>query len=152
MAEDHEGGCLCGTMRYRVTGDPLRAYICHCTFCQRRTGSAFAFIHWYGEENVELMGDGLTTYEHPVDDTNRWFRLHFCNRCGTTVMGTIERRPGIRLIMIGTLDDPNWFEPQRHIWTRSALHWMVFPQNVKRFEKGTQGTLTRKSPLGREVD
>jgi len=136
MAEIHEGGCLCGTVRYCVTGKPLRAYICHCTFCQRRTGSAFAFLHWYEEEQVELIGDGLTIYEHTVDDTTRWFRLHFCKRCGTTVIGTNERRPSVRMIMAGTFDEPNWIEPQRHVWTRSAQHWMVYPENMERVEKG----------------
>jgi len=77
MSEFHEGGCVCGAVRYRVNGDPQTAYVCHCTFCQRRTGSAFAVIVWFEEENVELMGNGPTIYEHRVDENNRWFRLHF---------------------------------------------------------------------------
>jgi len=40
MSEIHEGGCLCGTHRYRVKGDPMRVLVCHCRFCQRRTGAA----------------------------------------------------------------------------------------------------------------
>jgi hypothetical protein len=135
MSEVHEGGCVCGAIRYRVKGEPQTAYVCHCTFCQKRTGSAFAVIVWFEEENVELMGNGPTIYEHRVDENNRWFRLHFCNRCGTTVMATVERRPSRRLIMVGTLDDPNWVKLDRHIWTRSAQHWMVYPQDMKRFEK-----------------
>ena len=145
MPNDHEGGCVCKAIRYRLKGTPLRQYVCHCTFCQRFTGSAFGTIVWFEEGNVELMGDGLTTYEHRVDESNRWFRLHFCNRCGTTVMGTVERRPGVRLIMVGTLDDPNWVNFERHIWTRSAQHWVVFPQNMDCYEKDSQGaTPTRR--------
>ncbi len=147
MSEVHEGGCLCRAIRYRVTGNPLRAYVCHCTDCQQRTGSAFATIVWFDEENVELTGDGVTTYEHRVDESNRWFRLNFCTRCGTTVMATIERRPGIRLIMIGTLDDPNWVKFDRHIWTRSAQHWVDIPQNVYRFEKGSAVAPTRRRTI-----
>jgi len=37
MSEIHEGGCLCGSVRYRTTGDPVAATVCHCKFCQRRT-------------------------------------------------------------------------------------------------------------------
>lgn len=144
MSEVHEGGCLCRAIRYLVKGNPLRAYVCHCTFCQRFTGSAFGTIVWFEEENVELMGDGLTTYEHRVEESNRWFRLNFCNRCGTTVMATVERRPGVRLIMVGTLDDPNWVNFDRHIWTRSAQHWVVFPQNVDCFEKNSQQAPIRR--------
>jgi len=65
--------------------------------------------------------------------------LTFCNRCGTTLTRTSESRPGGCVIMGGTFDDPNWFEPERHVWTRSAHHWMVIPQNVKSFEKGSSG-------------
>lgn len=141
MLEVHEGGCLCGTIRYRVKGDPQQAYVCHCTFCQRRTGGAFAVIVWFAEQNVELTEGGLTTYEHRVDENNRWFRLHFCNRCGTTVMGTVERQSSRRLIMVGTFDDPNWVKPDRHIWTRSTQHWFVLPQDVHCFEKGGAGKI-----------
>ncbi len=53
MSEVHEGGCVCGAIRYRVRGEPLRAYVCHCTFCQRFTGSAFGVLTWFDEENVD---------------------------------------------------------------------------------------------------
>ena len=144
MSEIHEGGCLCGAIRYRVKGNPLGAQVCHCTYCQRLTGSAFDVEVSISEENVELTGDGLTTYEHRSNESNRWLRSHFCNRCGTTVMLTLERGPGRRVIMVGTLDDPNWVKIERHIWTRSAQHWMVFPQNVDCFEKSPRGALTRR--------
>jgi len=141
MPDVHEGGCLCGAIRYRVKGKPLRAYVCHCSFCQRRTGSAFAVIVGFEGENVDLIGDGLTTYEHRVDESNRYFRLNFCNRCGTTVMASIERSPSLRLFMVGTLDDPNWVKVDRHIWTSSAQHWVVLPQGVYCFEKGGAGKI-----------
>ncbi len=144
MPEVHEGGCLCRAIRYLVKGNPLRAYVCHCTFCQQVTGSAFATIVWFEEENVELTGDGLTTYEHRSDESNHLFRLGFCNRCGTTVTWTNENRPGVHMITVGTLDDPNWVKIEMHIWTRSAQHWVVIPQNVDRFEKGSQWAPTHR--------
>ncbi len=144
MPEVHEGGCLCGAIRYRVKGDSPQATVCHCTFCQRRNGSAFATNVLFEEENVELTGGGLTTYEHRSNESNRWLRLHFCNRCGTTVMVTAENRPGIRTMTVGTLDDPNCVKIERHIWTRSAQHWMVFPQNVDRFEKTRSHAATQR--------
>ena len=67
MAEFHRGGCVCGSIRYRVQGEPVRAYVCHCTFCQRFTGGAFSVITWFNEENVEITGDGIATYDHTVD-------------------------------------------------------------------------------------
>jgi len=144
MSEVHEGGCLCRAVRYHVKGNSPQATVCHCTFCQRRTGSGFAIVVSISEENVELTGDGLTTYEYRSDESNHWLRLHFCIRCGTTVMVTAENRPGICTITVGTLDDPNWVKIERHVWTRSAQHWMVFPQNVDRFEKSRSHTVTQR--------
>lgn len=145
MSEVHGGGCLCKAIRYRVKGDPLRVSACYCTFCQRRTGGAFSIHAFFNEQNVESEGDGLATYEHHSDESALWLRLHFCNRCGTTVMLTLEKFPGVRIITGGTFDDPNWFKIDRHVWTRSAQHWVVLPQDVPCFEKGSQEAKIRRS-------
>jgi hypothetical protein len=57
-------------------------------------------------------------------------------------MLTLEKFPGTRIITGGTFDDPNWIKIDRQVWTRSAQHWMVFPQTVDRFEKSSQGIKT----------
>ena len=126
MSEFHDGGCLCGAVRYRVKGNPLKTCVCHCTFCQRRTGSAFSLVIVFGDGQVEMNGDTLTEYEHRSDESHRWVRLQFCNRCGTTVACKLEHAPGVRVISGGTFDDPNWIKLNTHIWTRSAQHWMAF--------------------------
>lgn len=128
-------GVFAGRIRYRVEGDPVRSSVCYCTFCQRRTGSALAVAAFFPEEHVKLAGDTLTEYEHISDETHTWCRLKFCNRCGTTVGVTIERLPGVRGVFVGTFDDPNRVEIDKHIWTRSAVKWMVFPPNIERHEK-----------------
>jgi hypothetical protein len=137
MSDIHEGGCLCGDVRYRTIGEPMLATVCHCTFCQRRTGSAFSEPVLFKLEQIEFSGGPLTTYEHRSDETHRWLRLEFCPRCGTTVSWTVERRPGTRGIAGGTFDDPSWLQITRHIWTRSAQPWTLVPENVETFEKGT---------------
>jgi len=137
MDDIHEGGCLCGNVRYRATGAPMLATVCHCKFCQRRTGSAFSEPVLYKMDQVQVSGGPLVTYEHRSDESNRWLRMEFCPRCGTTVMWTAERRPGVRGIAGGTFDDPYWFRIQRHIWTRSAQPWVAIPADVECFEKGS---------------
>lgn len=137
MPDVHEGGCLCGALRYRVRGNPLNTFVCHCTFCQRRTGSAFSLVIVFGDGQVEMSGSTITEYEHRSDESHRWVRLQFCNRCGTTVSGTLEHAPGARVISGGTFDDPNWLRLDHHIWTRSAQHWMAFPTDVERFEQAS---------------
>jgi len=135
MSLTHEGGCVCGAIRYRVSGQPAIAQACHCAYCQRRTGSAFALIAAFKEDQVEVTGSAITQYEHRSDESNRWLRCHFCSRCGTTILITLEKNPGVRAIPGGTFDDPSWFKVSRHIWTRSAHDWIVFPAEVEVREK-----------------
>jgi hypothetical protein len=130
MSENHEGGCLCGAIRYRVRGQPDEAIVCHCTFCQRRTGAAFGIEIFFPAQNVEFVGLPPTVYEHQSDESGRWLRLEFCPRCGTTVGMSGEKRPHHRALMGGTFDDPNWFTIGRHIWTRSKVHWCELPASI----------------------
>ena len=134
MAETHEGGCLCGTVRYRVVGNPNLAGVCHCRFCQRRTGSAFGVSAYFDEAAVQITSGVLKTYEYRSDESNRWLKAEFCPTCGTTVTWTAEVYPGARGIAGGTFDDPSWIKPQFHAWTRSAQRWVVFPPDVETFE------------------
>ena len=134
----HEGGCLCGSVRYRVQGEPAIGMVCHCRFCQRRLATAFAMVAYFAENQVEMLQGELSTYEHRSDETSRWLRLQFCPRCGTTICHTAEARPGFRGIAAGTFDDPDWFKIERHIWTRSARPWVAIPAGVQVFEKAFQ--------------
>ena len=137
MPEIHEGGCLCGSVRYRAYGKPSRTSVCHCTDCQRRTGSAFAVVAHFKHENLEITGGALSTYEYRSDESHRCIRLEFCPRCGTTVTLTSDQSPGGRTVSGGTFDEPGWLRIERHVWTRSAVPWMVYPHGVEIFEKGS---------------
>jgi hypothetical protein len=134
MAEAHEGGCLCGAVRYQATGQPMRATVCHCTFCQRITGSAFGVWVTYRKEQVALVGE-YTTHEHRSDESGRWIKMEYCPRCGTSIGATFERSAELRSQLAGTFDDPSWISITRHIWTRSARPWVPIPEGVPRFEK-----------------
>src|SRR5271155_4223615 len=85
VTQTHEGGCLCGAVRYRVAGDPKIAGVCHCTFCKRRTGSAFGLSAYFDEAAVQITSGVLKTYEYRSDESNGWARMEFCLTCGSTV-------------------------------------------------------------------
>lgn len=137
IAQTHEGGCLCGAVRYRARNQPLRTSACHCTFCQRRTGSAFGVGAYFKQEDVEVLRGALTTYEHRSDETQRWLRIQFCPQCGTTVTWTVEAMPGMRALGLGTFDDPKWLKVERFGWFRSAHPWVIAPAGVEVFEKSS---------------
>lgn len=138
MTHTHEGGCLCGDVRYRVTGDPLRVTVCHCTFCQRVTGTAFLVEPIIGQQNVALAGAPPKTYDHVSDGSGKRVTVNFCGRCGTALFYAFERFPDVLGLFAGTFDNPNWFERSpantRHIFTRSAQKGVVLPAGIKLYE------------------
>jgi hypothetical protein len=136
MTDVQEGGCLCGAVRYRVSNVPMRTIICHCTFCQRRTGSAFGFMLYFKQGAVTMTG-ALSSYEHRSDESDRLLRIEFCPNCGTTVSMTADVFSGLRGIAGGTFDDRSWIKVDRHVWTRSAHPWVTLPTNVEEFPKSS---------------
>src|SRR3954470_21117760 len=134
MTEVHRGGCLCGFVRYRTFGRPVWTTICHCTFCQRLTGSAFLVEPIFLIRNVEIERGTPSEHEHRSPDHGRTLRIRFCPRCGTHVGLLFERFPSVLGVCGGTFDDPTWFSPDRHIFTRSAVPWMSFPPGISCFE------------------
>ena len=139
MHEIHDGGCLCGDVRYRVTGQPNYQAVCHCTFCQKFTGSAFHLVVAFEKPNVEFSGKPFKTYDHRSTHHGRVLTLQFCPRCGTTVGLNFERFPTFQSICGSTFDDPNWYKIERHIFTGTALHWMTYSPDVDLFEDHSIG-------------
>ena len=138
MAEQNEGGCVCGGVRYTARGNPERVTICHCRWCQRRTGSAFGVGAVFRTEQVTLVGDALRKYRHISDESGRWLDQEFCARCGTNIGFTLEAVPGVRALAAGTFDDPSWITPEkytfRHVYVRSARSWSRIPDGVEHYE------------------
>ena len=137
MSDGHEGGCLCGRVRFRVRGEPARNSACHCTFCQKRTGSAFGLGAYFNDDAVERLSGERRSYEHRSDESGRWLRIEFCTNCGGTVTWTAEALPGMRAFAGGAFDDPQWYRTTRHGWMRSAHRWFKPPEGAEVFEKGT---------------
>lgn len=149
MDQVHAGGCLCGAIRYRVRGLPARTLVCHCTFCQHFTGSAYNVESIFPKENIEFSEAALREYEHRSDGSGQAVRLHFCPRCGTTVSLSFDRFPQVQAISRGTFDDPNWVTVGAHIYVGSAQSGVVLPSGVDCFDQhriqlnGTQNTAVR---------
>ncbi len=124
---ENHGGCVCGAIRYTTIGNSNRITVCHCLWCQRRTGTAFGVEVVFLNENVRFSGLSAKTYRHHSDESNRWLDMHFCPDCGTNLGITLEYRSGIRTIPAGTFDNPEWIDDTnsdiRHVYTRSKRHW-----------------------------
>jgi len=133
------GQCVCGEVSYSIDGEPKRITICHCKWCQRRTGSAFGVEVVFDENQITINDQSVTRYRHLSDESGRWLDQHFCRKCGSNIGFTLEAVPGIRTIAAGTFDDPLWLQSKSvqriHVFTRSAQDWASIPEDVERYEK-----------------
>jgi hypothetical protein len=132
MSVPREGGCACGTVRYRLTSEPLFTNCCHCLNCQRQTGSAFVINLLIETDRVELLAGEPRAVGVPRDDgsTQRIFR---CPTCQVAVFSQYGR-PEVRFVRAGTLDQPSSVVPDVHIFTRSKVDWIKLPDSAAAFE------------------
>ena len=134
MTNIHKGRCQCEAVEYEFTDSPRTVHACHCSECQKRSGSAFGLTMVVCKNSFVLNGD-VTTYVR-VSDSGQSVTAYFCPKCGSPIYGELERFPDIVAIRPGTLDDTSWFNPERHIWTDSAQSWFQFPDGCKTLPKG----------------
>lgn len=134
MAEIHEGGCLCRAVRYRASGGPAVTTACHCRFCQRISGSAFAIEPWFLKTNVGFEGETAHVYDYRSPEHGRLLHIQFCSNCGSRVGFTADRFPTMQAMYAGTFDDPTLIDPKWHIFTKEAVAWMKFPEDATCFE------------------
>lgn len=130
----HEGGCGCGNIRYRLESDPIVVHCCHCRWCQRESGAAFALNAVIEADQVTLLGEAPERIETP-SDSGKGQAIFRCASCKIAVWshyaGAGEQANFIR---VGTLDNPDACPPDVHIFTRSKQHWVVLPDEAERFE------------------
>lgn len=116
MAE-HQGGCRCGAVRYRVFADQLPlTYACHCLDCQTWSGSAFSQNALVDEEVFSLVGT-VGRFDLPSADGERISHQFACPRCFTRIYNTNTARPGRVVIRAGTFDHSHNLQIVAHIWT-----------------------------------
>jgi hypothetical protein len=123
------GGCLCGDVRYSATGEPQVTSTCHCTDCQKQSGSAFVEVVAVPNEMFTLHG---TTHSFTyAGDSGRKKTGSFCPRCGSMLTIEAEGFPGMTLIMGGTLDDTRWLKPTMQLFCDSAQPWVAISHDTK---------------------
>lgn len=116
------GGCACGAIRYEITAMPHLVYACHCTECQRRSGSAFALNMPVATESLRIVKGAPKAWRNAGESgttTISWF----CGDCGGRIYGERDGRPESMTVRAGTLDDTSWLRPAAHFFMRSAQPW-----------------------------
>ncbi len=135
----HEGGCACGHVRYRMLSRPLIVHCCHCSWCQRQNGSAFAVNALIEADRVELLqGDVAEVVVPSPSGANQ--RISRCPICQVAVWSYYLVMHGglgeaVRFIRVGTLDDPSKIPPDVHIYTSSKQPWLPLPPEALAVEE-----------------
>lgn len=126
------GSCLCGAMRYEISGEAQRFYHCHCSRCRKATGTGHASnllvtpaesIHWVSG------GDLLASYKVP--EAKR-FRNCFCPQCGSPMPRVIPELDGV-LVPAGSLDGESPVLPQARIFWDSRALWSCSDDALPRY-------------------
>jgi hypothetical protein len=133
MADQREGGCSCGSLRYRLASAPLLVHCCHCRNCQRQTGSAFVVNLLIETERLEVIEGAAQPVDVPRDDGSLQ-RIFRCPQCQVAVFSEYGR-PEVRFVRAGTLDDPTDVTPDVHIFTRSKVGWVALPETAPAYEE-----------------
>lgn len=106
----HEGGCLCGAVRYATDAQPLRVHICFCRFCQRATGSNGLVEPLFARVAHAVIHGAPATFSLPSGGSGKLIKISFCSNCGTKLFQEFERFPDIVGVYAGTFDQPDWFD------------------------------------------
>jgi hypothetical protein len=133
MATNLEGGCACGAVRYQLSSPPMFVNCCHCRDCQRQTGSAFVVNAVIETDRIGLVSGKPEPVPVPTE-SGRPHDIYRCAICHTALWSDYGRRPALRFVRVGTLDDPAALPPDAHIFTRSRLPWIELPKSVPAFD------------------
>ena len=125
-----EGGCTCRAVRYRMLTAPMFVHCCHCRWCQRETGAAFALNALIETDRIELLQGDLQIV-HTPSNSGIGQKIHRCRACEIAVWSNYGGRGDVvRFVRVGTLDDPDRLPPDIHIFVSSKQPWVILPEGT----------------------
>lgn len=125
-----DGGCTCRSVRYRLTSKPLFVNCCHCRWCQRETGTAFALNAMIEADRVVLLA-GTPEIINTPSNSGKGQLIARCPKCHIALWSNYGGAGDkIRFVRVGTLDEPDRIPPNIHIFTMSKQPWVVLPPGM----------------------
>jgi hypothetical protein len=130
-----EGGCGCGAVRYRLTGEPFIVHNCHCSLCQRQTGTGSAVNAFIESDRLNLLSGDVVenAFETGSGATQTVIR---CGKCGTAMWSFYPRLGRkVAAVRVGTLDEPSLAAPDVAIFVADKPDWAPVPEGIPTFEQ-----------------
>ncbi|MBO6518535.1 MAG: GFA family protein [Rhodospirillales bacterium] len=130
---EHEGKCACGAVHYKVHGAPMFVHCCHCRWCQRETGAAFALNAMIEADRVEVTKGQPERVETPSESGNGQ-TIWRCPECRVALWSNYGGAgPAIHFVRVGTLLNPDAVPPDVHIFTSSKQPWVTLDDGKPQF-------------------
>lgn len=137
-AKPFEGGCLCGSIRYRSTAAPLRGVICHCAMCRRHSGApVLAFVH-FPSTAFTWIGGEPTRFR-----SSEFAERGFCPKCGSTLSMHEQVLADRVQVAVGSLDEPDRVRIDDHVWTEDSIAWFKVADELPRFARSSSAVATK---------
>ncbi len=112
------GGCLCGSVRYESGQPPFRTGYCHCRMCQKSLGNIFGTSAFFLHEDFRF-----TSHEPQWYKSSKDVKRGFCGKCGSPI--AYQHRDVSHIaIWVGTMDEPERFEPEVHWYSDTKIPWV----------------------------
>lgn len=125
-----EGACTCGAIRYRMTSAPLFVHCCHCSWCQRESGAAFALNALIESDRLELLQGEPVLVDTP-SNSGKGQLIARCPHCQVALWSHYAGAgKALAFIRVGTLDQPQRLPPDIHIFTSTKQPWVVLSADV----------------------
>jgi hypothetical protein len=128
------GQCHCGAIAYEGEIDPARVSACHCTDCQRLSGSAYRVTVGAPKETFRLLKGTPKIYVKTADSGNQRVQA-FCGDCGSPIYSSAISDPPMYSLRVGCLDQRGQLPPMKQIWCRSSLDWGMNMEKVPKVER-----------------
>ncbi|MDO9166552.1 MAG: GFA family protein [Rhodoferax sp.] len=125
-----DGGCDCRYVRYRMETRPLFVHCCHCRWCQRESGAAFALNAMIEADRVTVLGGEPELVDTP-SESGAGQKIARCPKCRIAVWSNYAGAgPFVRFVRVGTLDEPDHLPPDIHIFTASKQAWVILAPGI----------------------
>ena len=131
MANTVTGGCLCRKIRYEISQPVQNIIACHCTNCQKSSGSGMSHNTVIPSNAFKLTAGQPKVFTDTANSGNKLYRA-FCGDCGSPIYRQREKMPEMMVVKVGTLDDSNSMKHAMNIWTNSARPWINMSPDIER--------------------
>jgi hypothetical protein len=131
---DIEGGCACGAVRFKISGDLMGTGVCHCRSCQYATGGPPNYVV-LAPKGAFAVTKGEAKVHRSISDLGNEVGRAFCAECGTPLYTLPAAILPFVPVKVGALDDPSIYQPGVHLYMDDAQPWHLTHEGVPQFPK-----------------